>query len=210
MSDKAEEAARKNKGKRANLPSRDALLDWLKDNPGQSGKREVARAFGLKGQQKIALKAMLKELESEGEIRKRGKRYAAPGALPPVSVLDIIERDDGGALVARPVEWDEAEDGPRPTVTLVNHPRSKAPSAGVGDRVLARISEHVSGGLRAKVMKVLDKNRALTLGVYRTLLQNPSAASWVASSRWTARPTSLSCTNKILATPRMVISSRSR
>ncbi len=169
MSDRSEAADRKNKGKRANLPSREALLDWMKANPGQSGKREVARAFGLKGQQKIALKAMLKELEGEGAIRKRGKRYAAPGSLPPVSVLDIVERDDGGALLARPVEWDEAEDGPRPTVSLVNHPRSKSPSAGVGDRVLARISEHVSGGLRAKVMKVLDKNRALTLGVFRML-----------------------------------------
>ena len=42
--------ANPNKGKRAPMPTREEVLQFLTDNPDQSGKREVARAFGLKGQ----------------------------------------------------------------------------------------------------------------------------------------------------------------
>jgi ribonuclease R len=37
-------------------PSDEALLEFLSNNPGQTGKREVARAFGIKGADRIALK----------------------------------------------------------------------------------------------------------------------------------------------------------
>ena len=45
------------------------MLEFLRENPDQSGKREIARAFGLKGQQKIGLKALLRELHDEGLIK---------------------------------------------------------------------------------------------------------------------------------------------
>ena len=157
----------KDKGKRSPIPKREELLQFLMENPDQSGKREVARAFGLKGQQRITLKAMLGELQDEGLIQKRGKRFAKPGTLPSVTVLDITARDRDGGLLARPVQWDEETDGKYPVVSIVNHPKSKAPTAGVGDRVLARISHQDKGSHRAKVMKVLDRNKNSILGVYR-------------------------------------------
>lgn len=164
---KAKRLADKNKGKPSHLPSKETVLRFLEENPNLSGKRELARAFGLKGQQKIALKAMLKELEGEGLIKKQGKRFAKPGTLPPVTVLDITARDRDGGLLARPVQWDEATDGKHPVVSIVNHPRSKSPTAGVGDRVLARISLPPKGSPRGKVMKVLDRSRGTILGVFR-------------------------------------------
>ncbi len=157
----------KNKGKPSHLPNKDTVLKFLEENPDMSGKREIARAFGLKGQQKIALKAMLKELQGDGLIKKRGKRFAKPGSLPNVTVLDITARDREGGLLARPVEWDEETDGKVPVVSIVNHPRSKSPTAGVGDRVLARINIPPKGSPRGKVMKVLDRQRGTTLGVLR-------------------------------------------
>ncbi|MGI9365046.1 MAG: ribonuclease R [Rhizobiaceae bacterium] len=160
-------SANPNKGKRALFPDRDEILRFITDNPDQSGKREVARAFGLKGQQRIALKAMLGELQDEGLIKKQGKRFAKPGTLPSVTVLDITTRDREGGLLARPVQWDEETDGKYPVVSIVNHPRSKAPSAGVGDRILARITTPGKGSPRGRVMKVLDRNRGTILGVYR-------------------------------------------
>jgi ribonuclease R len=36
--------------------------------PAKIGKREIARAFGITGSDRIGLKQILKELESEGEI----------------------------------------------------------------------------------------------------------------------------------------------
>ena len=160
-------SANPNKGKRAPMPTREAILQFITDNPDQSGKREVARAFGLKGQQRITLKALLGELQDEGLIKKQGKRFAKPGTLPSVTVLDITARDREGGLLARPVQWDEETDGKYPVVSIVNHPRSKNPSAGVGDRVLARISTPPTGSPRGRVMKVLDRNKGTILGVYR-------------------------------------------
>ncbi len=132
-----------------------------------SGKREVARAFGLKGQQKITLKAMLKELQEEGLIKKRGKRFAKPGTLPSVTVLEIVTRDRDGGLIAKPLDWDEESDGKCPVISIVNHPHSKSPTVGIGDRVLTRISIPPKGSPRGRVMKVIDRNRGTILGVYR-------------------------------------------
>ncbi|MEM1317092.1 MAG: ribonuclease R [Pseudomonadota bacterium] len=157
----------KNKGKRAPLPSAEKVAEWIRENPSQSGKREIARAFGLKGQQKIALKAVLKELEATGVLKKRGKRFTEPGQIPPTTVLDIVERDRDGGLVAKPVQWDESLDGPAPSVSLVNHRNSKAPIVGVGERVLAKISGTPQTGFRARVMKRLQRNVGAVLGVFR-------------------------------------------
>ncbi len=153
------------------MPSREEVLAWLEDNPNRNGKREVARAFGLKGQQKITLKALLKELEAEGDIKKSGKRFTKPGTLPSVTVLDIVTRDREGGLLAKPVQWDEEVDGKHPVVSIINDRRSKSPTAGVGDRVLARIKNQDKGSPQGRVMKVLDRNRGTTLGVYRPYKQ---------------------------------------
>ena len=149
------------------MPSPEELLEFLSENPKLSGKREIARAFGLKGQQKITLKALLKELQLDGTVKKEGKRFSKPGTLPHVTVLDIREREKDGGLIAYPVQWNEETDGPAPKVSIVNHARSKAPTAGVGDRVLARISSEQLGLPRARVMKVLDRSAGTMLGIFR-------------------------------------------
>ena len=49
--------------KQAPIPSMDELMAYLSQQSGKVGKREVARAFGLKGDDKVVLKQMLKELK---------------------------------------------------------------------------------------------------------------------------------------------------
>ena len=156
------------KKKKPGLPSREALVTWLTENPDRSGKREVARAFGLKGQQKIALKAMLKELAEDGIIKKRGKRFTKPGSLPSVTVYDIVTRDRNGGLLARPVQWDEASEGKAPVVEVQIDNKGKGPTPGIGDRVLARVTrQEEKGSPRIRVMKLLDRGRDAVLGVFR-------------------------------------------
>ena len=59
------------------------------------GRREIARAFGIKGLGRTELRGILKELAEDGVIgRGRGKRYTESGALPPISVLRISSVDD--------------------------------------------------------------------------------------------------------------------
>ena len=41
------------------LPSKQEILDFLATASDEAGKREIARAFGIKGGDRIALKALL-------------------------------------------------------------------------------------------------------------------------------------------------------
>ena len=76
------------------LPTKEQVLDWIKDNPAKSNKRDVARAFGIKDSNRIELKRILKELTAEGHIEKKKRNYRGPEELPPVSVLLVLPPDE--------------------------------------------------------------------------------------------------------------------
>ena len=89
----------------ARLPSKDEVLDWIAANPGKTAKRDIAKAFGIKGADRIDLKRILKGLEEDGHLEKRRKTYRDPDKLPPVSVLQVTGPNQDGDLFARPLEW---------------------------------------------------------------------------------------------------------
>ena len=99
------------------IPTKQEILTWISDNPTLTNKRDIARAFGIKGAARIDLKRILRELEGEGHLQKRHKTYRDPDKLPPVSVLQVMAPDADGDLYARPMEWyGEAEE---PRILLV-------------------------------------------------------------------------------------------
>ena len=151
------------------IPSREQVLNYIAENPARSGKREIARAFGVKGDGRIILKSILAELYSEGLLVKDGKRIARPNDLPPVTVIDIVTRDSDGGLLAVPVKWDESQQGKPPKISVHQDRKKPGPNAGVGDRVLARLSKQGDSGLEynAKALKRLEKDTDLVLGVLR-------------------------------------------
>jgi len=51
------------------LPSRQEILDFLQTANRETGKREIARAFGIKGGDRIALKELLRDMADDGLIR---------------------------------------------------------------------------------------------------------------------------------------------
>ncbi len=100
--DRTEPEPRQGK-KAAPFPTKEQVLAFIRESPTPVGKREVARAFHLKGQHRIPLKALLKELEREGAVdRGRHRRLGAAGELPDVTVVQIIGPDADGDLWARP------------------------------------------------------------------------------------------------------------
>jgi len=152
------------------LPSREQILEFLADNPGAAGKREIARAFSVTGSDKIALKALLKEMQHDGAIERRGRKLARERDLPAVLALEITGRDPDGGLLAAPTQWDAGERGAAPRISI-RRPRGRNPVvAGVGDRVLARIepSPDGRGEWHGRVMKILDKRKDAILGILRT------------------------------------------
>ena len=77
------------------------------------GKREIARAYGLKGDQRIELKQLLRDLRDTGEIAAdRAKTFKDPKALTDITVLEIVRVDGDGHLLAVPRRHDEEKDGP--------------------------------------------------------------------------------------------------
>ncbi|MGN6773206.1 MAG: ribonuclease R [Rhizobiaceae bacterium] len=158
------------KNKAAYRPTREELVQFIADNPDRSGRRDVAKAFGLKNKDRIWLKDTLRELEDEGLLESRRKRLSMPGFLPSMALLDIFSRDPDGALLARPAETEGQQNLP-PTVVALRTPRgAKTPVAGVGDRVLARIfrsREKDGPAYTARVVRLIDKRRDAVLGVLR-------------------------------------------
>ena len=75
----------------ARIPSKAEILDWISAHPTQTSKRDIAKAVGIKGADKINLKQVLRELADEGHLVKRKRSYRDPDRLPPVSVLQVSE-----------------------------------------------------------------------------------------------------------------------
>jgi len=118
------------------LPSKDEIRQWIAENPGHAAKRDIAKAFGLKGDARIELKRLLRELEAEGTVEKTSRRFREAGTLPPVSVLQVLAPDAAGDLYARPLE-EGVDDSPR----ILIIPKSGDPALGEGDRILARLAK---------------------------------------------------------------------
>ena len=155
------------------IPPREVLLEFIADNPDRASKREIAKAFGLKGDIRVELKEVLRTLESDGLVQKDRKSLKRPGALPPVTVLDITTRDKDGELIGRPAEWNE-ELGVAPAVAIrqssADRAKGKAPVGGLGDRVLAKIfvsKDRAGPAYTARIIKVIDRHRDALLGVVR-------------------------------------------
>jgi ribonuclease R len=155
----------------SSFPDRDAIVAFIRANPGKVGTREIAREFGLKNADRVELKRMLRELADQGAIAKRGKKIQPPATLPPTVMVDITGRDSDGELIAAPAEWDEVENGEPPKIRI-HVPRRPLPgtAAGVGDRALLRIeTAETEGAYLGRVIKVVDKARTRVLGIFRAL-----------------------------------------
>lgn len=183
------------KTRAASLPTKDAILKWLESAEGKVGKREIARAFGVKGEGRVALKALLADMSDEGLITKgKGRRVRPAHRLPPVAALDIVDRDTDGELMARPSTWEE--EAPPPSIVLAALDERRGPALGVGERVLARLKPIDDPSSRyayeARPIRRLGQSAHRVLGVFveagRVVASAQSIASRASSSR-SPRPT---------------------
>jgi ribonuclease R len=147
----------------ADLPSRKQILDFVARSDVPAGKREIARAFGIRGDAKIALKKLLNDMADEGLIESgRGRAFNKMGGVPRVTVLRIVEADDSGSVYGQPEHWEA--DTPPPKLRVIEKDRRGA--LGIGDRVLARTEER-GDKFVAHPLKKLAKKQELVLGVLR-------------------------------------------
>jgi ribonuclease R len=147
------------------IPSKPEILEWIAENPTLTAKRDIAKAFGIKGAVRIDLKRVLKELEAEGHLEKRKRSYQDPDRLPPVSVLQITGPDKDGDLFAKPMEWQG--EGVEPIVLVI--PRASDPALGAGDRILARLTlvQGEDFHYEARLIRRIGANPQRVLGIFR-------------------------------------------
>src|SRR6476619_1007907 len=143
----------------AGLPSRKQILDFIASSDRPAGKREIGRAFGLHGNDKIALKALLKDMADEGLIdASPGRAFHQSGGVPKVTVLRVSQVDDSGTAWAVPEQWHAEIAAPK--LRIVE--RGRRGALGIGDRILAR-TEEKGDGFIAHPMKKLARAAELTL-----------------------------------------------
>ena len=146
------------------LPDRDALSAFIAEK-GETDLSEIARAFGVKGAERRALRHLINDLTDTGGLARRGRKgVAKPGALPPVGVVEVVSRDDDGDLFVRLVKADEDE----PLVRLAPSKGEAGAAPGVGDRLLAKFERRESGDVEAQMIKRLGgQGPERLLGVVR-------------------------------------------
>jgi len=146
------------------LPTPDEILAWLRDNPGQTGKREIARAFGLKGAARTELKQLLAEMARDGRLEKRRRKLRPQGTLPPVLVLRVTGADAAGDLWAEPADWE----GDAPPPRILVRARRDDPALGAGDRLLGRmlLPDEADGALAARVIRRIGMGPRRVVGIY--------------------------------------------
>src|SRR5210317_1116081 len=147
------------------IPSKAEILDWISTHPTLTAKRDIAKAFGIKGAARIELKRVLKQLEDEGHLSKRKKTYRDRDSLPPVTLLQMMHPTRDGDIFARPLEWHG--DGEEPIVLMTLSPTD--PAVGYGDRILGKVRA-VTGEAHqyeAKIIRKIGTAPSRVLGVFR-------------------------------------------
>ncbi|QPH55965.1 ribonuclease R [Pontivivens ytuae] len=144
------------------FPTKDEILEFIRAHPGASGKREIGRAFGIKGNARVELKRVLREMAAEGLIEKGRKQFRKSGELPPVTVLRVLPPDADGDMWAEPQNWEGEDAVPRVALRL----KKGDPTIGAGDRILTKI-ERGEDGYSGRIMRKIGSGPAKVLGIFR-------------------------------------------
>jgi len=144
------------------------ILDFIKTTPTPVTKREIARAFGIKGgEHRVALKQILKKLEkSESIIKQAGGVYTVPEGLPAVAVVEVTDIDVDGDVFAKLTEWDEKSQGTQPRIEMM--PEKKGhPALAIGTRVLASLTRITDSAYEARTIRRIEEEKGRVLGLVR-------------------------------------------
>ncbi len=150
----------KNKKKTTHLPTKEELQKYINESSKPLSKREIARAFGIKDDDRIALKRLLRELEAGPHVEKqKGRKIARRGALPAATTAEVAKVIDAGLYALRPLEFT----GKAPDITMrVSKHQERTlllSGLGKGDKLLVAL-ERDGDNYSARPIKKLPKTAA--------------------------------------------------
>lgn len=146
------------------VPSREAILDFVRSSATPIGRREIAKAFDVRGAERAELRQLLKEMADDGLLDfGRRRKVAPPGALPEVTVVEVTGTDENGEVLAQPAGW--RDDGPPPQILVLEDRRAGA--LGPGDRALVRLERRGESRYVARIIRRLTRSAPRILGIYQ-------------------------------------------
>ncbi|WP_262690504.1 ribonuclease R [Kordiimonas aestuarii] len=151
------------------LPTREEVLDFVRNfSGGKVTKRDIARAFGVKGPDKVFLKKLLRELTDDGVLTKdTGHALRPADRLPGVQVVEFAGLDKGGEALVKPVNY-EGEGKPPHIILKQKKGKRPGPTMGAGDRALVRLTcvKDEPPVYRASILKILKPAPKSVMGVF--------------------------------------------
>jgi len=151
----------------AGLPTKQDLLLWLKDNPDKISKREIAKAFGITGSDKIDLKKLILDLENEEEISIKPSSESLVSAIPSTAICIAKAPDKDGDIFLDLLDFLDRKEMPK---IFYSEKRSITPVF-AGDRILCALTK-VEGKdyhYEAKLIRRIPKKNNLSkiVGLFR-------------------------------------------
>lgn len=153
------------------------ILKFIQSSSAPVTKREIARAFGIKGgENRVALKQILKILEKDSVVTKQaGGAYSVPEGLPSVSVVKVTSITTDGEIFAELTEWNDELQGKQPTIEIV--PDKKMFSRLKDQsRALVRLSRQSDKFYEARLIKIIDDVKGTVMGMLRYHKHGPILA----------------------------------
>ncbi|MFQ3355286.1 MAG: ribonuclease R [Paracoccaceae bacterium] len=149
----------------SSLPSKTEILLWISNNPTKISKRDVAKAFGIKGSLKIDLKRVLEELALENSMPRRSKLFRNPNGLPPVGVYTVLKPDKDGDLFLDVLDWKKIEN--KPKIFLIE--KLGDPVVSEGGQVLCEVKrvENRDYDYEAKLIRKISPNLNKLIGIFK-------------------------------------------
>ncbi len=135
------------------------MLAFIRDNPDNASRRDIARAFNIRGADKIALKALLKDI-ARGDAP--AERRGPPGRLPSSLIVEVFDVDtEEGEALAHPVDPELG----RPILHIRSRPGE--PPLTDGDRALVRVAGRRGARFVANLLRRVERGPEKLLAVFR-------------------------------------------
>lgn len=139
-------------------PSIDEIIAFIEEQDGKVSRRDLAKAFGLKGPQRIELKKIIRHLVDEGHLHLDRKNITRT-PLPKVLIVEVMEIDDRGRALAYPLDQKLAGQ--------IYVEESQETYHRIGDRLKVRIIKKLEDHTYiAKLLEILSDQKTKITGLY--------------------------------------------
>ncbi len=142
------------------------LIDLIESSDRLWTKNQIAKALSIRGDERVLLKEILRELQSEGVLyRGNRRRLEKPQKTIKSSdmiIAEIIDVDDHGSLIAQPIQ----QDSDFSSVLIVDDKSRGRTPLGVGAHVLIQLVKWAANEYEGIIVKRLERTKKHHVGIF--------------------------------------------